>query len=121
MKKHAGKRYARGKFKAAFVIPPAPEEKEGVGHEPMDRAVVRVRREQGFRLRRDGEWGQVWGVVKTVPRQMGVLCLGLVGVAKQGTAEGRWVRVTPLQAEMVLGMHLVFAISFVCWVIGWFV
>ena len=86
--------------------------------EPVHAPVQPIRR-----LRRPpvSEWQQVWRICKKVPLHIKDLCHKLIIVAKHGTKHGRYIRVSSLQAEIVLGMFLVYTLSTLAWIIGWFI
>ena len=122
MRKYAGKRYTKGS-KGGMVIPMSnpPPEAQAAPKPLLHTPEHTIPRANKHLFRKDDEWARVWTTVKVIPDQLLYLMVRLVDVAKRGTGRGRYIRVTVVQAELVLGLILVFALSCICWVVGWFI
>ena len=124
MRKISGKRYCRGKS-PGFAIPKGktpdiPLPRTIPAHQtlpiPPQPAHGRVTGSNLHQIQ-GVDWKGLWRVLSEPARQMPGLLCALCMVARSGTLRGRYIRVTAVQAEMVLGLVMVFGLAMMAWVI----
>ncbi len=119
-KKVRSKSYTKG-AKGGYTVPMADTGAEVVAVSSPLHPYDKVTGVGRSRFVRDDSWNRAWQIIRSVPGQILSLSFKLVSTAKYGSARGRYIRITPLQSEIVLGMGLVFTVAILCYIIGLFI
>jgi hypothetical protein len=118
-KKVRSKSYTKG-AKGGYTVPMADTGGEVAVSSPLH-PYDRVTGVGRSRFVRDDSWNRAWPIIRSVPGQILSLSFKLVSTAKYGSARGRYIRITPLQSNIVLGMGLVYTIAIICYIIDLFI